>query len=168
MTLPSTALDRAAAIVEIQQLKARYAEHADAKYGDDFQRAAPDDLMAAARAQADCFTEDARWAGGADFGGDIVGREALARFFATPPWNHATHLYGSPVIDVDGDTARARWRLWQVGVPAGETAPVLLSAHTEEQYRRTSEGWLHDHVRFVRIDRVVGGPDGLRIEGILR
>ncbi len=167
MTAPTSALERLAATVEIQQLKARYAEHADAKYGPDFTPAALDLLQAAALAQADCFTEDARWAGGADFGGDIVGRNALARFFAAPPCNHATHLYASPVIEVDGDRARARWRLWQVGVPAGEQEAVLVLAHTEEEYRRTAAGWLHDRVRFVRMDRA-RAADGLRLEGILR
>jgi hypothetical protein len=159
-------LDATSGIVAIQQLKARYADAADAKYGPGYGRADAHSVASAARRQAECFTQNARWIGGAGFGGDISGRSALVAFFADPPWKFATHLYGSPIITVDGERAHGSWRLWQLGVPSDDPAPVLMISRTEEHYVHTPEGWLHDYVRFTRIDKV-SGADVLSLEAVL-
>ena len=166
MALPDR-LEAVVSITEIQQLKARYAEFADAKYGPGRHPADATELRAAAEGQASCFTEDARWCGGDRFGGDIVGREALVEFFSDPPWWWATHYYASPKIEVVHDEAHANWRLWQIGIPAQGEAPVLLSADTSERYRKHDNRWLHSSVQFTRIDWITALPGVLSLDTML-
>ncbi|VVP94126.1 hypothetical protein PS918_03534 [Pseudomonas fluorescens] len=132
----------------IRQLKARYAALADAKYTADYRRQEPPRLAQLARAQADCFTPQAVWYG-AEFGGDRVGREALAQWFEQSPWCFAAHYYVGAEIAVDGHQARADWRLWQLALCADNAEAVLLMARTEETYRyMPPQGWLIDSMRF--------------------
>lgn len=142
-------LARLEAVAAIGQLKARYASLADAKYGADYRRQAAPDMLRIARAQAECFTEDARWDGGAGFGASLVGRAALADWFGRSPWCWAMHYYASPEIVVDGAHAQASWRLWQIALrePSGEA--LLLAAITHEEYARQPDGgWLCSRMRF--------------------
>ena len=64
------------AIEAIRRLKARYAHAADAKYTDDHVRRPQDEIDRIARSQADCFTEDAVWDGGPQWGRS-EGRETI-------------------------------------------------------------------------------------------
>ncbi|MHB8476508.1 MAG: nuclear transport factor 2 family protein [Steroidobacteraceae bacterium] len=133
----------------IRDLKARYAYFADHKYDGMRRRRQPQARVdRAARAQANCFTRDALWEGGRDFGKRLVGRAALFAFFRGGPWRFAMHFYVAPIIEVDGDRARGWWRLWQLAVPRGTENAVFFAAVTAEEYRREREGWLHSAVRF--------------------
>ncbi|WP_306391925.1 nuclear transport factor 2 family protein [Telluria beijingensis] len=142
-------LARLEAAEAIRQLKARYARLADAKYGSDYRRQPAPVMLEIARAQADCFAEDARWDGGPGFGASLVGRAALADWFARSPWCWALHYYTSPEIAVEGERAHASWRLWQIALrdPGGQA--LLLAAVTHEDYARQPDGnWLCTQMRF--------------------
>ncbi len=133
----------------IRQLKARYASLADQKYTTNYQRQPPLRMEKIALAQAACFTEDAIWEGGAEFGASLVGRDALGQWFMRSPWCYALHYYGSPEISVEGDVASARWRLWQIALREQTKKAVLLGALTYEEYARDQQGqWLCSRMRF--------------------
>lgn len=145
---------RLVAIDAITALKARYARLADQKYTAAYQRVDADTMHQIACAQAACFTDDAVWQGGAQFGADLHGRAALAAWFERSPWCYAMHYYVSPEIDIgDGaDHARARWRLWQLALRADTGQAVLLAGVTDEEYRRQPDGtWRCARMQFEQI-----------------
>jgi hypothetical protein len=133
----------------IRQLKARYASLADQKYTAGYQRQPALVMQKIALAQAACFTEDAVWEGGAEFGASLVGRAALADWFSRSPWCYALHYYGSPEINIGGETASAHWRLWQIALRDQTKEAVLLGAMTYEEYACGPDGaWLVSRMRF--------------------
>lgn len=161
--------DIAADVLAIHDLKARYAYFADHKYdGVHRRRQTPSQIDRAARAQAACFTHDAVWEGGRDFGKRLVGRAALFAFFRGGPWRFATHFYVAPIIEIDGDRARGWWRLWQLAVPRGRTDSVFFAALTADEYRRESTGWLHSAVRFEQTHFIRPANGALRILSTLQ
>ena len=86
-------------IEEIKLLKRRYCAACDDGYDAD--------------AIAALFTEDAVWDGG--MRGKNEGREEIRRFFQKAPERlpFAIHMVLNPIIEVDGDTARGIWYLFQ-------------------------------------------------------
>ena len=154
---PDVAID----VLAIHDLKARYAYFADHKYNSVHRRRQPQaQLDRAARSQAACFTRDAVWEGGRDFGRRLVGRAALFAFFRGGPWRFAMHFYVSPIIEIDGDRARGWWRLWQMAVPRAGDDAVFLAAVTADEYRRERAGWLHSAVRFEQMHFVRAASTG--------
>ncbi len=153
--------DVAADVLAIHDLKARYAYFADHKYNGVHRRRQPQaQLDRAARAQAACFTRDAVWEGGRDFGKRLVGRAALFAFFRGGPWRFAMHFYVAPIIEIDGDRARGWWRLWQLALPRDGGDAVLFAAATADEYRRERAGWLHSAVRFEQMHFVRPASNG--------
>lgn len=126
-------------IVAIQQLKAYYARCADEKYSDQHERKPQPEIDGIAYRQASVFTEDALWDGGPF--GVLQGRQAIYAGLRSGPWKFALHYYLSPLIDIEGDCAHGRWMLWQIGTLSKDETPVLLTAITEDDYVRTSDGW---------------------------
>ena len=152
--------DVAADVLAIHDLKARYAYFADHKYDGMHRRRHPQTQFdRAARAQAACFTRDAVWEGGRDFGKRLVGRAALFAFFRGGPWRFAVHFYVAPIIEIDGDRARGWWRLWQLALPRDGGDAVFLAAATADEYRRERAGWLHSAVRFEQMHFVRPAPN---------
>ena len=150
-------IERLEAVAAIHALKARYAELADAKYSADHQRQSPEELSRIAWEQSLCFSPDAIWIGG-EFGGDLRGHEQLYRWFLESPWRFAKHLYGSPVIEVAGDRATGRWRLWQMALREDTGKALLLFGTTRETYRRNTDGhWLIDSMAFEDIHLMPAG-----------
>jgi hypothetical protein len=153
-------LDRIEASMEIHSLRQRYASAADDKYNANVTRRSEAELQAAARAQADCFTPDARWDGGR-FGGTIIGREALFTFFCQSPWQFTFHQYSSIEIIVDEDRASGRWKLMEVAVQEGRAA-MLLIGRTEETYVRKFGKWLISSFAFTSLHCLaLNGPDSV-------
>jgi ketosteroid isomerase-like protein len=144
---------RLEAIEAIRELKALYTALADAKYtSDGYARVAERTMSAVAWQQAQCFTEDAVWSGGDGFGNELIGRDALHRWFQRSPWRFAIHYYNGESILVDGDRARASWRLWQLALRDDDGRAVLLAGATEEAYRRGADGnWLISEMRFTEL-----------------
>jgi len=134
-------------IEAIRHLKARYAEYADEKYTDDHRRKPQDELDRIGRLQAGLFTEDAVWDGGEHFG-LCEGREAIYAFVRKGGWSFAMHYFLNPRIDIEGDTAQARWMLWQVCTLAEGDTPCWMSAIEDDEYRRTPDGWLMSRMTF--------------------
>lgn len=147
----------------LHALKTRYARAADAKYTLDGRRQAQPALAQAARAQADCFTTDGIWEGGA-FGGTLTGRDALYENFLRAPWRYAMHFYQAPELRLLGDEAAGSWLLWQIGVRENDGHTLLLHGRTCERYRRTPQGWLINHMRFDSLHSlsITDVPDALR------
>jgi hypothetical protein len=91
------------------------------------------------------FAEDASWGGSTTGDPPIVGREAIFQRLRLSLWTFAMHYYVNPVIDIDGDTARARWMLWEPCTSQETGKAMWMSAVTEDDYVRTSQGWRLKH-----------------------
>ena len=91
------------------------------------------------------FTEDGEWSG---VTGRCVGPVEIEKFFTRlcKPWeseaHRSYHTTVDIVIDIDGDTAKAKSK-WMHIVPMGEERkPVILHlGHYDDRFRRTPEGW---------------------------
>lgn len=133
------------AIEEIKRLKAFYAKCADLKYTEDHERRPQEEINAVARDQASVFTEDAIWDGG-NFG-RFEGREAIYDNLRSGPWKFTVHMFMSPLIEVDGDTATGSWIIWETGTLTKGDTPIFLAATLEEEYRKVDGKWLVSKVR---------------------
>lgn len=152
-----TRLARLEAIEEIRNLKARYAEFADAKYTANHRKKIGEELAAVVRAQAECFTEDVEWDAGTF--GVIKGRAALAESFSGKPFWFTLHAYANPVIEVNGDEATGRWLHWLLLSQAETARPVHMMAYTHDRYRRIDGKWLISHMRLeVKFESPFGEP----------
>ena len=134
-------------IEEIRKLKALYSKYADDKYTNSHHRKSEDELEKLARLQAGLFTEDAVWDAGEHFG-VYRGREEIYRFVRKGAWTFAMHYFVNPIIEVDGDNARATWMLWQTSTLTDGNVPVYMSAIEDDEYVRTPEGWRMSHMKF--------------------
>ena len=125
----------------IKALKAFYAKCADDKYTVDHRRKPAEEIDRLTRRQVTAvFTEDAVWDGGPQFG-VLRGREAIYEHLRAGPWSFSMHYFVSPVIEVNGDEARASWMLWQPCTFAEQNRSMFMSAATDDEYVRTPDGW---------------------------
>jgi ketosteroid isomerase-like protein len=122
-------------IEAIKNLKARYAAVCDDQYN-------PEEAIK-------LFTEDAVWDGGEDFGVH-KGREAIKEFFAGVSENliFAVHYFLQPIIKVNenGETASAKWYLWQAATMRDGTA-VWVSGLEHDKYRKINGQWLMSEMK---------------------
>ena len=88
---------------------------------------------------ADLFTEDGVWDGS-----PIVvakGREEIRKLFANfANLPMAYHSVLNPMIDIEGDFAKAHWHLIAGGLSFDGTASLGFSGY-EDEYVRTPQGW---------------------------
>ncbi len=133
-------------IEAIKRLKAAYAHAADAKYTPDHQQRSQSELDLFARVQADMHTEDAVWDGRPQWEYS-VGREAFYEVARTSVWSMATHYFTMPHIEVAGDEATGIWYLWQTGTIKAGNRSVIMSAVTEDNYRKVDGVWLISKTR---------------------
>lgn len=124
-------VQRLAAIEDIKQLKAQYAEHCDNHYN-------PDGI-------AGLFVEDGVWDGGPGFG-RYEGRAKIHAFFSqvSDEIVLAAHLSMNPIITVDGDRAAGRWRLLcpcTIKGESGEPVARWLLAQYDEIYEKHDGRW---------------------------
>ncbi|MGF6265816.1 nuclear transport factor 2 family protein [Paraburkholderia youngii] len=165
-------VERLEALEAIRALKAHYGALADAKYTDDYRKLDARALADIARRQAACFTADAVWAGGNGFGGDLVGREAIERWFLASPWRFAMHYYVSETlkVDVTRGVAQANWRLMQMALREGadtRAGALWLGAVTAEHYRRDAASglWLISYMKFEALHMMTLADGPLPIAG---
>ena len=120
-------------IEAIRQLKYRYCEACDDGYDAD--------RIAA------LFLPDAVWDGGPM--GRYEGRAAIRAFFldASTAVAFALHQVTNPIIDVEGDTASARWMLWEPIVYAIDDTAYWMAATYHDRCRRVGGEWLFASVR---------------------
>jgi ketosteroid isomerase-like protein len=120
-------------IEDIKRLKHRYCAYCDDHYDAD--------------ALADLFTEDAVWDGGER--GVNNGREQIRSFFKRAPQRlpFAIHMVLNPIIEVNGDTAKGTWYLFQPCTYAEGNRAVWGSARYDEEYVRVNGKWKFQHLK---------------------
>ena len=93
-----------------------------------------------AAALAGVFTKDATWTNAA-FRAHASGIEDIINLLekSTEPFKFAMHSFTNPVIEVDGDTAKAAWLLW-VAVDMGAGGNEVFQSE-DLIYERTGDGW---------------------------
>ena len=86
------------------------------------------------------FTRDAVWDGGERFGVH-EGIDAIYAFFdgVSGQISWALHYMIAPVVEVDGDTARASWYLLEPCTLEGQA--VWLMGNYRDEYRREDGRW---------------------------
>ena len=119
-------------IEEIKRLKHRYCAACDNNFDAD--------------AIASLFTENAVWDGG-NFG-KLEGREAIRSFFQNASKNmpFAIHMVLNPIIEVNGDTAKGTWYLFQTCTFAEGDRAIWGSARYDEEYVRVNGKWMFKHL----------------------
>lgn len=112
----------------IRNLKARYAALCDQQYDAD--------------GIAALFTEDARW--DSPGLGRFEGREAIRNFFRGAPaiFSFAIHYSLNGQIEVDCDTARARWYLFMPCTVAAGNRAMWRASIDHETYARVNGTWM--------------------------
>jgi len=115
-------------VLEIQNLKARYAAFCDDNYNAD--------------AIAALFTEDAVWE--SPTLGRFEGREAIRAFFAGAAdiFSFAIHYSLNGQIEVEGDRARAQWYLFMPCTLGAENQAMWRAGIDREEYVRRDGGWM--------------------------
>jgi ketosteroid isomerase-like protein len=131
-------------IESIKKLQATYGHYVDRGWNDK--------VMFYKKAAA-LFTEDATWESPA-VGISAQGREEISETFKD--MNAGTdffmHSFSNPIIDINGDTAKAKWLLL-LGSNF-EDKITLTYASYDNDYVRTAQGWLIKAVR-LHIARVL-------------
>ncbi len=118
-------------IEAIRRLKFRYAGLCDAGFDAD--------------GLAKLFTDDAVWEAGEPWG-NFTGPKAIGDFFRTMPEsiNFAVHALSNGEIDVDGDSAKARWRtlIPCSAIEEQGSVPTWMFCDYDDEYRRVNGQWL--------------------------
>lgn len=130
----------AESVLAIQTLKARYAELVDRRFSAGAVVDA-DRLAQVAEAVAGLFTPDGTWDGGPGLG-RVTGRRAIAARLREPTLTFARHYFVNPRIEVDGDTAVARWDLLSPCRRAEGTS-YWMSGYEDDEYARVDGVWMH-------------------------
>ena len=156
-------LERAEAVLGIQDLKARYGALVDER----FARGSvidPGALAQVARRIAELFTDDAVWDGGPGLGA-VSGRDAIARRLSEPTLVFSRHFFVNPRIEVDatGDRACGRWDLLSP-CRRGDGSSWWMCGHEDDEYTCVDGSWLH---RSMRLTTVFMEPVGAGWERIL-
>lgn len=111
----------------IRNLKATYAGYCDDSYNAD--------------KIVELFTEDAVWESQAL--GRFEGREVIRGFFrgVSKIYTFALHYGMNPRIEVNGDTARARWYLFMPCTMADGNRAMWRAGIDDEEYVRVNGEW---------------------------
>ena len=134
--------DLAQAVAELQR-RVRHLEDVDALRNLKAEYAAACDDNYDADRLAALFVEDATWE--SEGMGRYQGREAIREFFRgiSGHFVFALHYGLNPQIEVDGDTARARWYLF-MPCTVGDTGEAVWRAGLdEEEYIRVDGRWMY-------------------------
>ena len=120
-------------IEEIKTLKRRYCAYCDDNYDAD--------------ALADLFTEDAVWDGG--MRGRNDGREEIRSFFKRAPQRlpFAIHMVMNPIIEVNGETAKGTWYLFQPCTWAEGNRAIWGAARYDEEYVKVGGQWKFQNLK---------------------
>ncbi len=133
-------MDASESILQIHQLKARYAELVDQRFStghvvDTAQ------LRQVSEAVAALFTEDGIWDGGPGLGRQ-TGRTAIADRLADPTLVFSRHLFMKPHITVEGDRAWGRWDLLSPCIRR-DGSSWWMCGYEDDEYARVDGDWLH-------------------------
>jgi hypothetical protein len=133
---------------EILRLKHRYCLLCDQNYnGDEIVK---------------LFTPDGVWDAG-ELYGRFVGHEAMREFFRQIPTavSFAVHTAMNPIIDVEGETARATWQavLPSTFIVDGKPVPHWTFSQYEDRLAKVDGRWLFTYMRS-NIKKVAAHRDG--------
>jgi hypothetical protein len=114
-------------------------------------RQRPPELVAQLR---DLFTEDATvdMTCAPQFG-VYHGIDEIMKLYTelmTPSYHWMWHSFQTPIIEVEGDHARASWTIIAMTLPksaALSAPPSAFYGRYRDDYRRTSSGWKHSFLR---------------------
>ena len=141
-------LDAAESALAIQSLKARYAALVDARFSKG--RIVPGARLAEVADEiAALFTEDGVWDGGPALG-VASGRAAIAERMRAPTLTFSWHFFLKPRIEVDGDTATARWDILSPCTTHDGT-PHWMVGYEDDSYRRVGGEWLHERMKLTAV-----------------
>jgi hypothetical protein len=133
-------VDTSESLLSIQTLKARYGELVDQRFSAGAVVDTPTLIQVADRIAA-LFTPDGVWDGGPGLG-RAVGHQAIAARLRETTLTFSRHFFVNPRIEVDGETARARWDvLSPCRHPDGTS--YWMSGYEDDEYARTDGVWLH-------------------------
>jgi len=98
---------------------------------------------------SEVFTEDAVWTVGEEWG-SYVGIEAIINFFRTMPdaVSFSVHALSNGEIDVDGDSAKARWRtlIPCSVIEENSHTPHWMFCDYYDEYRKVNGRWLFSRI----------------------
>lgn len=128
----------------IHNLKSRYGQLADARYGPDgvVEEA---ELARIADALCDLFTPDASWDGGPGLG-LCRGREEIRARFLKPTLRFSWHYFVKPRIEVDGDRASGSWDIL-APCTRSDGRPLWMAGYEEDGYVKRDGVWLHESMK---------------------
>lgn len=134
--------DLAQAVAELQK-RVRHLEDIDALRNLKAEYAAACDDNYDADRLAALFVEDATWE--SEGMGRYEGREAIREFFRgiSGHFVFALHYGLNPQIEVNGDTARARWYLFMPCTVGGTGEAMWRAGVDEEEYVRAGGRWMY-------------------------
>ena len=141
-------VEDAEAVLEIQNLKGRYAQLVDARFArGKVLDAGPLDEVA--REIASLFTEDGIWDAGPPLG-VAEGRAAIAERMRKPSLRFSWHYFLKPRIHVDGDRATARWDILSP-CTTKDGAPHWMAGFEDDEYVRVNGVWLHRRMKLTSV-----------------
>lgn len=132
LTMLRTRLDALEAQDAIRRLKARYMQWCDERRGTEI---------------ADLFWPDASWEAlrGAT-GGTVTGSHEIGQMFATSPLTFTVHYLTNESIEVDGDRATGRWKLFEPCTFRDRVA-IWQGGWYHDDFERRDGEWRIAHLR---------------------
>jgi len=147
-------------VLAIQSLKALYGQLVDQRFSAGAV-VAPETLAHVADAIADLFTADGVWDGGPGLG-VAIGRRAIAERLRAPTLTFSRHFFMNPRIEVEGETARARWDLLSPSRrPDGSS--YWMCGFEDDEYARVDGVWLHHSMKLTTVFMTPVGEGWTRV-----
>jgi hypothetical protein len=147
-------------VLAIQSLKARYGQLVDQRFSAG-KVVDADALAYVAEGVAALFTPDGVWDGGPGLG-SVTGRGAIAARLREPTLTFSRHFFVNPRIDLDGETATARWDLLSPCRGADGTS-YWMCGYEDDEYARVDGVWLHRSMRLTTVCMTPVGEGWTRI-----
>ncbi|MFP6622603.1 MAG: nuclear transport factor 2 family protein [Myxococcota bacterium] len=132
------------AVQAIHNLKSRYGQLLDSRYGEEGV-VAPEELERIADAVTALFSEDATWDGGAGLG-VCRGSEAIRKRFLEPALKFSWHYFVKPRIEVMGDRATGTWDILAPCTSRRGRA-MWMSGYEDDEYVKQDGVWLHQSMK---------------------
>jgi len=141
-------IDSTESVLCIQALKARYGELVDQRFSAGAVVDA-DTLTQVAEGVAALFTPQGVWDGGPGLG-RVTGRRAIAERLREPTLVFSRHFFLNPRINVDGQTAQARWDLLSPCRRADGTS-YWMCGYEDDEYVCADGIWLHRSMKLTTV-----------------
>lgn len=147
-------------VLAIQSLKARYGQLVDQRFSAG-KVVDADTLAHVADGVAALFTPDGVWDGGPALG-RVTGRRAIAARLREPTLTFSRHYFVNPRIELEGETATARWDLLSPCRGADGTS-YWMCGYEDDGYAQVDGVWLHRSMRLTTVCMTPVGEGWTRI-----